>query len=149
LCTARVRFTPALSPPLSDQPPALGEDDANIDYCLDTWSTLGRHDYFGTAIYEATLESATAPAGKKAYLWLSKVDGIAQVWVNDRLVRAKGATADSPPTAEAHLKSLTFDVSAAWQAGRPNRLVIAVQRTRLAELGAGGLLGPVLLYRDR
>lgn len=147
-CHARYRFAPDLKVPLANMPQAPAPEAPKTDFCRDTWSTLGRHDYFGGASYETTLELATSPPGKRAYLWLSKVDGIAQVWINDQLVRPKDADPNAPASAETHLKALTFDVTAALKPG-PNKLLVAVQRTRLAELGAGGLMGPIAVYRDR
>jgi hypothetical protein len=71
---------------------------------------------------------------------------VAQVWLNDQLVFSK----DNPtaPTAEAHLRPLTFEVTSALRPSA-NRLKVLVRRTALAELGGGGLLGPVYLYRGR
>jgi hypothetical protein len=147
VCTARYRTLPDARLPTGD---ALMSDagDPSCNFCLDTWSSLGLHDYFGSVRYELQLPALPVGSDKASYLWLSKVDGVAQAWVNGRLVRAKGADPAAPPTAEAHLKPLTFDIGAALRPGATNQVVVVVQRTRLAELGAGGLLGPVYVYRD-
>jgi len=38
------------------------------DTCIDTWSTLGYHDYMGVMWYRATTDIPARPAGKKLYL---------------------------------------------------------------------------------
>jgi len=147
VCTARYRRLPDVHLPVDE---ARGSDaaDPSSDFCVDTWSSLGLHDYFGTMRYELELPAQPSSA-KASYLWLSKVDGVAQAWVNGKLVRSKAADPTAPPTAEAHLKPLTFDITSALRTDAPNQVVVLVQRTRLAELGAGGLLGPAYVYRDR
>jgi hypothetical protein len=148
ICTARYQALPELRLPTNAPP--LGQDrDPSYDFCLGTWSSLGRYDYFGSMLYRFELQLPATPAGKAAYLWFSKVDGIAQVWVNGRQVRARGADSNGPLTAEAHLKPLTFDITSAIEREANNEVAIVVQRNRLAELGAGGLLGPVYVYADR
>jgi hypothetical protein len=118
-----------------------------MDVCRETWSSIGKHDYFGAMWYQASIHIGALPASKRAFLWLAKVDGLAQVWVNDVAVLAEGATPAG--TMESHLRFQTYDVSRALRPGMPNKLSIVVRRTRLAELGAGGLLGPVYFYRER
>jgi hypothetical protein len=124
-----------------------GAEQRATDVCKDTWSSLGMHDYFGAVRYRTSIAGLPAP-GAKSHLWLSRVDGIVSVWLNGAPAQPVAARADEPPSSEAHLRPITFDVSGLARAGS-NELVIVVQRTTLAELGGGGLLGPVYLYRDR
>ena len=142
-CNARYRLAPNLKVPIAEPPPELIDSDQVMDVCRETWSTIGQHDYFGAMWYQTELELAAVPQGKHAFVWLSKVDGIAQAWLNGVAVHPK----DAGPN-EAHLKSVTLDVTNALHANAPNRLSVLVQRTRLAELGAGGLLGPIYVYRE-
>ena len=123
--------------------------DRASDLCVETWSSLGLHDYFGAMRYELELPPTPLASGKSSYLWLSRVDGVAEAGVNGKRVRSAGADPTAPPTAAAHLTPQTFVVTAALRTDAPNQVVVVVQRTRLAELGAGGLLGPVYVYRDR
>jgi hypothetical protein len=132
---------------LPEASPRPTPDRKLMNVCTDTWSSIGQHDYFGAMGYEASVDVASLPPSKRAFLWLSKIDGTAQVWVNDTLVQAE-APAPSP-TAEAHLRFVSYDVSQMLHPGAANKLSIVIKRTRLAELGAGGLLGPVYLYRER
>jgi hypothetical protein len=72
---------------------------------------------------------------------------MAQVWVNGALLQAEAPVPG--PTVEAHLRFETYDVTSSLHSGAPNKVTILIKRTRLAELGAGGLLGPIYLYRER
>jgi hypothetical protein len=146
VCHWSYRAAPQLTPPLSGVPERLSAQDPNMNVCTDTWSSIGRHDYFGSMWYEANVDVADVPESKRASLWLSKVDGLAQVWLNDQPVLAQSPTPG--PAAETHLKFQTYDVTGPLHAGT-NKLSILVKRTRLAELGAGGLMGPAYLYRER
>ena len=96
-------------------------------------------------VYETVVElsaSDTSPAS----LWLSSVDGIAQAWVNGIGLPLRGQP--SLKHNETHLKGMTFDASRTLHQGS-NRVVVAVQRTTLAELGGGGLVGPAYVFRSK
>jgi hypothetical protein len=148
-CNARYRLAPELKLPVAGPPVTLGETDRVTNFCQETWSTLGHYDYFGAMWYELELDASKLPAGKRAYLTLTKVDGAAQVWLNGVLIKPTRPTGTSSDSAEVHLSFLSYELTPAVHAGETNRLTVAVQRTRLAELGAGGLLGPLYTYRDR
>jgi len=46
-------------------------------------------------------------------------------------------------------KPATFDITAALKPGAENQITIRGTRVFINELGTGGLLGPVYLYRER
>lgn len=146
LCRFRLRFAPELRLPTEDVPPAFGASDSETDVCSDTWSDLGHHDYFGAAWYEVTLPPLSIAADKPITLWFTRVDGLLQTWINGQPVSPTPA-ADGPRTFEAHAKAATLDISGKLRNGAPNTIQIAVKRTKLAELGAGGLIGPVYVYQ--
>jgi hypothetical protein len=148
LCQLRYRLAPDATVPNPGPAPELGEADPSMNVCVETWSSIRQDDYFGAMWYQADLDIGSLPSGKRAFLWLSKLDGVAQAWVNGTPIHPRDS-ADGEPTVEAHLKSATFELATALHAGRGNRLSVLVRRTRLAELGAGGLLGPAYLYRER
>lgn len=130
-------------PEAAPRPPVTPK---TMDVCRETWSSVGLHDYFGAMWYETSVDVEALPPSKRAWLWLSKVDGVVQVWLNGTAVLAEAAT--PAPTAEGHLRFQTYDVTRALKAGS-NRITLVIRRTRLAELGAGGLLGPAYIYRER
>jgi len=148
LCTARYRLAPQLELPAASPPVILDDADASTRFCSETWSAMGQHDYFGAMWYQADVELAPAMAGKRSFAWLSKLDGVAQVWLNGAPALPRDASPAGKLTAEAHAKSLTFELPAA-ALGKTNRVTIVIKRTKLVELGAGGLLGPVYFYAER
>jgi hypothetical protein len=117
------------------------------DVCLETWSSLGYHDYFKSMWYRA--EVPVPPShGAKTYLWLSGTDGSAKVFVNGihvPFVDERGGTRDA---FEGFCAPASFDVTAALKTGA-NSIALFCTRTTLNELGTGGLVGPVLLYREK
>lgn len=131
----------------------------------DTWSTIGHHNSMtdapsgrsGRMVYRVAQTLPALPAGKKAYLWIGATDGSAKVFVNGKPVpfvlqqdvgtTKAGAQVDRfsgycMPTGTG------FDITATLKAG-DNQFTILCERTVLNELGTGGLMGPVVLFRDR
>jgi hypothetical protein len=147
-CHARYRLAAGLELLGLEAPQELDRSDRSTDFCNETWSALGQHDYFGAMWYSLEVELDLVPSREHAYLWFSKVDGVARAWLNGVPLQAKNSGRDSPVTSETHLGGLTFDITGALRPKTVNRLTLVVQRTRLAELGAGGLLGPVYAYRE-
>jgi hypothetical protein len=120
------------------------------DVAVERWATLGIPDYFGPVWYRQTVKVPAVPTGKKVYLWLSRVDGTAKVWVNGQAIAYAGgkgkATPESPPVYGA---PLSFDITAALRPGADNQITVRGTRTFINELGTGGLLGPAFLYREK
>ena len=118
----------------------------------DTWSSIGHHNSLtdepsgrsGRMAYRATQKLPAVPTGKKVYLWIGSTDGSAKVYVNGKLM---------PYSAEreafsGYCQPAQVDITAAMQAG-DNQFTILCERTHLNELGTGGLMGPVIIYREK
>lgn len=146
LCTFQLRFSDSLTLPTNESPPLLDPTAAPVDVCERTWSSLGRHDYFGGAWYQAELGPQQLPADQAAFLWLSRADGVVQIWINGAPVPVVTRDLPAPLSIEIHGKPATWNLSGKLRSDGPNRVTIAVRRTKLAELGGGGLLGPVYAY---
>lgn len=146
LCRFRYRLVAASASGVVESPARLEAGDPATDACTETWSTLGQHDFFGAMWYSAEFDVQGLARDRTAHVWLSRVDGEVRAWLNDQPLRLRGAESSS---AETHLKGLTFDATGTVQPSARNRLTLLIKRTRLAELGAGGLLGPVYVYGDR
>jgi hypothetical protein len=125
----------------------------------DTWSSLGHHltltdgasGRSGRMTYRATQKLEAVPSGKKAYLWIGSTDGSVKVFVNGKHV--KYITPDSGESRDAFMgycaaTGIGFDVTEALVAG-DNQFTILAERMHLNELGTGGLMGPVVLYREK
>jgi hypothetical protein len=120
------------------------------DIGVERWSTLGFPDYFGPVWYRQNVKVPDVPAGKKVYLWVSREDGDVKVWVNGQPVpytNAKGEAQDE--FHNGYGAPVSFDITSAVKPGANNQITIRGTRVFINELGTGGLLGPVYLYRER
>ncbi len=128
-------------------------DDAawkTTDIGVERWSTLGFPDYFGPVWYRQKVKAPAVPAGKKAYLWVSREDGDVKVWVNGQPIsytNAKGEVQDE--FKNGYGTPVSFDITAALKPGVENQITIRGTRVFINELGTGGLLGPAFFYRER
>jgi len=129
----------------------------------DTWSSLGHHNTMteasanksGRMAYRASQKFKAMPAGKKVFLWIGSTDGSAKLFVNGRHVKytvpektRQNEKGDLIDAFSGYCKPALFDVTAAVKAG-DNQFTILCERTWLNELGTGGLMGPVALYREK
>jgi len=118
---------------------------------VDTWYALGYANYYGPMWYRATIPKLAAiPEGKKVYLWVSRTDGDAKVWVNGKhipYVNEKGEVQDE--FKNGYGKPISFDITGAIKPGAANQITIRGTHVFVNELGTGGLLGPVVLYREK
>jgi hypothetical protein len=120
------------------------------DIAVERWSTLGFPNYFGPVWYRQNVKVPNVPAGKKVYLWVSREDGDVEVWVNGQhisYVDEKGEVQDA--FHNGYGKPVSFDITAAVKPGVQNQITIKGTRVFINELGTGGLLGPVYLYREK
>jgi hypothetical protein len=120
----------------------------STDVCVETWSTLGYHDYFKSMWYRTALQVPAVAPGKKVYLWLGSTDGRAKVFVNGQAVPYVDA-GKAAEEASGYCQPFSFDITAAVRPGEKNTLAILCTRTDFNELGTGGLLAPVALYAER
>jgi hypothetical protein len=125
------------------------KDWKSTDVCLETWSTLGYHDYFKSMWYRTRLTVGAVPAGKKVFLWLGSTDGSAKVFVNGKHIPYVGSKKEKKYIFNGYCQPASFDVTAALKPGAKNDIAILCTRTFFNELGTGGLVAPMLLYRAK
>jgi hypothetical protein len=125
----------------------------------DTWSSLGHHFSMtdaasgrsGRMAYRTSQKIPAVPAGKKVFLWIGATDGSAKVFVNGTPIKfgtpGKGDVTDAFD-GYCQPSGTGFDVTAALKTG-DNQFTILCDRHALNELGTGGLMGPVVLYREK
>ena len=127
----------------------------------DTWSSIGHHNTLtdqasgasGRMVYRASQRLRALPEGKRAYLWIGSTDGSAKVYVNGEHVpyvvpdgqRHAGEIRDR---FSGYCRPAKYDVTDLLKNG-DNHFAIKTERFRLNELGTGGLMGPVMIYRER
>jgi hypothetical protein len=91
----------------------------------------------------------------RAHLWIGSTDGRAKRFVNGRhvpyvvLEQTRQQEAGTALRAfDGSCRPARFDVTDALKAG-DNQLSLLCERYHLNELDTGGLIGPVVLFRDR
>jgi len=123
----------------------------------DTWSDLGHHNTLtevsagrsGRMAYRTTVSLAALPAGKKAYLWIGSTDGTAKPFVNGQPIKyVVPVTGEVREAFAGYCQPAQFDITAAVKPG-VNQITILCERAWLNELGSGGLMGPVVVYREK
>jgi hypothetical protein len=119
------------------------------DTAVDSWSALGFHNYYGRMWYRATAKLPPVAAGKKTYLWFAGNDGSLKVFVNGTpvpYVDAKGAQHEE---FVGYSVPASFDISSALSSGEDAQITVLCERLEANEIGSGGLLGPVVVYREK
>jgi hypothetical protein len=129
----------------------------------DTWSSLGHHKTMteasanrsGRMTYRTSQKLPAVPQGKKVFLWIGSTDGSAKLFVNGRHVKyivpektRRNEKGDQLEAFSGYCAPAQFDVTDALIAGE-NQITILCDRYNLNELGTGGLMGPVVIYRDK
>jgi hypothetical protein len=116
------------------------------DVCMETWSTLGYHDYFKSLWYRTELRLPAATTGARTYLWFAATDGSAKVFVNGKHI-PWAAEDGSKDEFVGYAQPAAFDVTDAVAGGGLITLAVLCTRSTFSELGTGGLLGPLIFYR--
>ena len=115
----------------------------------DTWYALELAGYYGPSWYRTTVKLPALPEGKKVYLWVGATDGACKVFVNGQPVSYLDAKGEAKAEADGFCNPFSFDITDAVKGGADNQVAILATRNFLNELGTGGLLGPVLVYREK
>ncbi len=119
----------------------------------DTWSSIGHHntltdraaDESGRMVYRASQQLDAVPDGKRVWLWIGSTDGSAKVYVNGEHVPWVDGRGNERLFSN-YARAASWDVTDQLKTGE-NRFAILAERLRLNELGTGGLMGPVVLYK--
>ncbi len=129
----------------------------------DTWSSLGHHltmtdlpsGRSGRMAYRTSQKLPAPPAGKKVFLWIGSTDGSAKLFVNGQHIKyvvpektRQNEKGDLLDAFSGYCRAAQFDITAALKTG-DNQFTILCDRAHLNELGTGGLMGPVVLYREK
>ncbi len=117
------------------------------DPVLDSWSSLGQHHYFGRMWYRTTAQIPVAP-GKKTYLWIGATDGSAKVFVNGKHVPYVAPDGKSTDEFSGYMLPASWNITDALKDGA-NQITVLTERKDVNEIGTGGIMGPVAIYRER
>ena len=122
----------------------------------DTWSSLGHHltmtdepsGRSGRMAYRVSQKLPAPPTDKKIFLWIGATDGSAKVFVNGTHIPYVTDKGETKEAFSGYCRSAQFDITSALKTG-DNQFTILCDRDRLNELGTGGLMGPVILFREK
>ncbi|NQU11456.1 DUF4838 domain-containing protein [bacterium] len=125
-------------------------DDAQwrtTDPVVESWSTIGHHNYLGRMWYRATVELSVAK-DKKTYLWIGATDGSAKVYVNGQHVPYVAPDGKKTEEFVGFMAPASWNITGALKDGA-NQVTVMCERRDLNEIGTGGIMGPVAVYRER
>ncbi len=89
------------------------------------------------------------PKGKKVFLWVGATDGSIQVFLNGKPVSCVDAKGEVRETFTGYCQPVSFDITDAVKVGAANSVAVLATRTFFNELGTGGLLAPLMVYREK
>lgn len=127
-------------------------DDArwkSTDVGVETWSTIGQHNYFGKLWYRRKVAVKDIPEGKKVLLWLPSTDGSVKLWVNGKHVPYRDIKGKESDFFDGYCLPAAFDVTGVIRAGADNQITLLTHRHFFNEIGTGGLLAPPMLLVER
>ncbi len=112
-----------------------------------SWSNQGYHHYYGQSWYRQTVHVPAEYEGRAVRIWFAGVNRTAEVWINGTFVGANHDGAEFDLDAHgAAFRPFEFDAADAINFGGDNVVSVRSYRTSAAELGTGGLVGPVMFY---
>jgi len=130
---------------------AVGLDDSRwtvVQTYSNTLDQQGYPDRLEVMWYRARIETPAAELGPgKRFLFFTRVDGEASVWVNGHAVgRRVPIRPDGPALVRRFpaLETFEVDVTEVWVEG-DNNVAVRVDHTQIQELGLGGIVGPIFL----
>ncbi len=112
-----------------------------------SWSDQGLHYYINNyAWYRTQVMIPKAFEGRDIYLWFGGVDTFARVWVNGELMGTNREPKRGLPGEAGTFRPFEFLATDAVRFGEENTVAVKVKKTRLAELGTGGIISPVMFW---
>ncbi len=111
-----------------------------------SWSDQGLHYYKGEAWYRQTVTIPAEFEGRPIYLWFGGVDNAAKVWVNGQLLGTNREPKHGLPGEAGTFRPFDFLATDAVRFGEVNTVSVKVTNDRLAELGTGGIVAPVMFW---
>jgi hypothetical protein len=121
---------------------------ATTDAGVETWSSIGLHNYQGDLWYRAKLKVPKLPDGKPLLLWIPSTDGSVTVYANGQHVPWLNDKGEPQPLFDGYCQPARF-VLPALAPGSDLVLAIRARRAFLNELGTGGLLAPPYLFTTK
>ncbi len=111
-----------------------------------SWSDQGLHYYKGDAWYRQQVTIPEEFEGRPVFLWFGGVDNAAKAWVNGELLGTNREPKHGLPGEAGVFRPFDFLATDAVRFGEKNTVTVKVTNDRLAELGTGGIVAPVMLW---
>ncbi len=111
-----------------------------------SWSDQGLHYYRGDAWYRSKVNIPDEFEGREIYLWFGGVDNFAKAWVNGELLGTNREPLHGLPGEAGTFRPFDFLATDAVRFGEDNTVAVKVTNDRLAELGTGGIVSPVMFW---
>lgn len=131
------------------RPGPLGGNWQRLKTTSRSWSDQGLHDYKGVVWYRQHITVPDRFKERPAYLWFGGVGVRAKVWLNGILLGTSKKPNAGLPGAPGTFRPFEFFASDALRFGEPNTVSVKVTNDRLAELGVGGIIAPVMFWSPR
>ena len=119
------------------------------DVGVDTWSTLGHHNYYGRMWYRTKASIPPSPPGRKTFLWLGSTDGVTRVFVNGKAAPYTDRNGQQKHEFVGFCRPVSFEITDCLLETEEDQITIQCDRPTINEVGTGGLLSPVVAYRER
>jgi hypothetical protein len=117
------------------------------DPVVDSWSSLGHHHHYGRMWYR-TAVTLPAAKGKKTWLWTGANDGTVKLYVNGKHIPYVTPEGKKSDEFNGYMLPANWNITDTIKDGA-NQLTILTERKDMNEVGTGGLMGPVAIYRER
>ncbi len=112
-----------------------------------SWSDQGLHYYKGTAWYRTRVTLPDDFEGRMIYLWIGAVDRVAHVWINGHYTGSSTEPEEGLPGAPGTFRPFDMPATRAVRHGEDNWVTVKIEsRDRLAEIGTGGIIAPVMFW---
>jgi hypothetical protein len=128
------------------RPGPLGGSWQRIKTTSRSWSDQGLHDFKGVAWYRQDVVIPKAFETRPIYLWFGGVGVTAKVWVNGELLGTSREPNAGLPGAPGTFRPFDFLATDAIRFGESNTVSVKITNDRLAELGVGGIIAPVMFW---
>lgn len=128
------------------RPGPLGGNWQPIKTTSKSWSDQGLHYYKGVAWYRQQVTLPEKFKGRPVYLWFGGVGVKAKVWVNGVLLGTSREPNAGLPGAPGTFRPFDFLATEALRFGEPNTVSVKITNDRLADLGVGGIIAPVMFW---
>ena len=90
-----------------------------------------------------------SPPGRKTFLWIGAMDGSVRVFVNGEAAYYTDRKGERKAEYVSFCRPVSFDITHCLPATEEDQMTIICERSTRKDIGTGGLMSPVVAYRER